>query len=135
MALTVPFTFGSQLVTAPVVAENENALWRAKVAVPFLTELIVPTAYIVFPHCAIWWTFCPPTPGSRYGVKLAGVVDTERVAPCADAAVETNTAAAPMAPAIRTKGVRARVNGFSSMPRHGELTVRAMFGASPQSQG
>ena len=54
MPLTVPLTAGAQLVSVNgAVALKLKMLERANVLPPWVSEVTVPTAYIVEPHCAI----------------------------------------------------------------------------------
>src|SRR3954452_6146663 len=92
MPCTVPLTLGFHALIAPVVALNENALFRVTLAVPGRpTWVNVPTAYIVVPHWTSLRTYALAL--VTYGVQLAAVVPT--VSPAAAAGViAPNTAVA-----------------------------------------
>src|SRR5258708_37517115 len=99
MAFTAPFALGFQGVILPVVALNENTLWRVTVVCVFApTWAKEPTAYMVLLHCTSWLTVTSvPT---RYGVHAAADCDTEGVV--AKATAEAEAAIATAAPAIIT---------------------------------
>src|SRR5215467_5328499 len=88
----MPLVFGFHAFTAPVVALNENALWRVRLPpVVVRTVLKVPTAYIVVPHWAILRTklLVLVTDG-----MLPGVAETDGVATAEPTATTTMVAAA-----------------------------------------
>src|ERR1039457_1845395 len=72
--LVLPTTAGAQDVTVyGLVALKLTRSVRARVWLPCLMELKLPTAYMVPPHWAIWRTCCVGLDvAGRWGVLLAG---------------------------------------------------------------
>src|SRR5580693_6847629 len=71
--LMIPLTFGAQVVRLyGAVALKLKALFTAVTVLLCLTEVKVPTAYIVPPHCTSWRT-CSTEPVALSCGVLAGV--------------------------------------------------------------
>ena len=102
----IPLTFGAQVVRLyGAVALKLKALFTAVTVLLCLTEVKVPTAYIVPPHCTSWRT-CSTAPVAFSCGVLAGVADTGPVAasaavPAAADPARHKAAALAIAPARR----------------------------------
>jgi hypothetical protein len=100
MPLTIPFTLGfHEVIVYGFEALKLNTLLREKVVPACEIAVNVPTAYMVFPHCAICRT-CSVVPVlASCGVLNAGVVDGGPVAADAGTAVQAAQAASTATPA------------------------------------
>src|SRR5580700_5598204 len=79
----IPLTFGAQVVRLyGAVALKLKALFTAVTVLLCLTEVKVPTAYIVPPHCTSWRT-CSTAPVVFSCGVLAGDADTGPAGPAA----------------------------------------------------
>ena len=113
MPLTIPFTLGFQeVIVYGFDALKLNTLLREKVVPACEIAVNVPTAYMVFPHCAICRT-CSVVPVlASCGVLYAGVVDGGPVA--ADAGTAVQAAQAVSTAAIAAVLARQLLNNIES---------------------